>query len=179
MSSSRSGAVSESVTVSAEAPLIDTTTATSGRVLNTQVLMSMPMFGSNVTLLTRMTPGVQYNGNTAYVMQGFVNSGSNYFAPGNVGGNEWSIDGISNNSSDRRLAQTPNLDMLQEVKIDTSNFDASFGHSTGLNVFMMTKSGTNAMHGTASFPRRIEGLRGDGNKLLNANIMKEIPIRER
>ena len=41
--------------------------------------------------------------------------------------------------------------MIQEVRIDTANFDASFGHSTGLGISMMTRSGTNTMHGSTNY----------------------------
>ena len=45
----------------------------------------------------------------------------------------------------------PSPDIIDEFKIETSNFDASFGHSTGLNISMSTKSGANALHGSATY----------------------------
>ena len=45
------------------------------------------------------------------------------------------IDGASTNGTDRRVSVMPNPDVIDEFKIETSNFDASFGHSTGLNIY--------------------------------------------
>ena len=45
----------------------------------------------------------------------------------------------------------PSPDIIDEFKIETSNFDASFGHATGLGISMSTKSGSNAVHGTGTF----------------------------
>src|SRR5262249_41145074 len=57
----------------------------------------------------------------------------------------------SNNGSDRRLATSPNSEMIQEMRVETANFDASFGHGTGLGISMMTRNGTNEAHGSANF----------------------------
>src|SRR5204863_335431 len=67
-----------------------------------------------------------------------------------VGGTEWSIDGAPNNGRDGLVASSPYADTVSEVKIETSNFDASSGHSTGVNVSVMTRAGTNKLHGTAT-----------------------------
>ena len=66
---------------------------------------------------------------------------------GKAGGNEWTIDGAPNVSS-RTVGFLPHGDMIAEVKIETSGFDASIGHSTGVNVALMSKSGTNQYHDT-------------------------------
>ena len=84
---------------------------------------------------------MQVPGTTQFLVQGQVGGGSAYNAPGGVGGNEWSIDGASTNGTDRRVSIMPSPDIIDEFKIETSNFDASFGHSTGLNISMSTKSG--------------------------------------
>ena len=103
-------------------------------------------------LLTRFVTGVNSSAAVPYVAQGFVNrTSSDTSAPGGVGGNEWTIDGATNNGSDRRLASSPNSDMIEEVRIETANFDASFGHGTGLGISMMTRSGTNATRGTLNY----------------------------
>ena len=47
-------------------------------------------------------------------------------------GNNYTIDGAQNNGFGRRLASSPNSDQIEEVRIETSNFDASQGHGTGL-----------------------------------------------
>ena len=113
--------------------------------------MDLPVLGNNITMLSRFAPGVQVPGTTQFLVQGQVGGGSQYNAPGGVGGNEWSIDGASTNGTDRRVSIMPSPDTIDEFKIETSNFDASFGHSTGLNISMSTKSGSNLLHGTATY----------------------------
>ena len=87
-----------------------------------------------------------------YVAQGYVNrTSSDYSSLGAVGGSEWTIDGATNNGSDRRLASSPNSEMIQEMRVVTANFDASSGHGTGLGISTMTKSGANVPHGSANW----------------------------
>jgi hypothetical protein len=146
------GAISESVTVTGEAPILDTSVVTTGQNLDRRTVESLPMFANMPVLLTRFVAGVNSSADVPYVAQGFVNrTSSDTSSPGGVGGNEWTIDGATNNGSDRRLASSPNSDMIQEVRIETANFDASFGHSTGLGISMMTRSGTNTMHGSLNY----------------------------
>ena len=78
-------------------------------------------------------------------------AGPAYNQAGGVGGNEWSIDGASTNGTDRRVSIMPSPDTVDEFKIETSNFDASFGHATGLGISMSTKSGANEFHGTGTY----------------------------
>src|SRR5688572_25657614 len=144
------GGTSESVTVSAEAPMLDTSTVSTGRAISHREVMDLPVLGNNITMLTRLAPGVQVPGTTQFLVQGQVGGGSQYSMPGGVGGNEWSIDGASTNGTDRRVSFMPSADVIDEFKIETSNFDASFGHSTGLNISMSTKSGMNNFHGSAT-----------------------------
>ena len=146
------GAVSETVTVSGEAPILDTSVLATGQNLDRRSVEALPMFSNMPVLLTRFVPGVNSSANVPYVAQGFVNrTSSDTSALGGVGGNEWTIDGATNNGSDRRLASSPNSDMIEEVRIETANFDASFGHGTGLGISMMTRSGTNLMHGSVNY----------------------------
>lgn len=145
------GATAESVTISAEAPMLDTSTVATGRAVTNREVMDLPVLGNNVSMLARMAPGVQVPGTTQFLVQGQVGGGSAYNMPGGVGGNEWSIDGASTNGTFRRTSFMPSPDIISEFRIETSNFDASFGHSTGLNVSMSTKSGANQLHGSATY----------------------------
>ncbi|MGH9722248.1 MAG: carboxypeptidase regulatory-like domain-containing protein [Bryobacteraceae bacterium] len=144
------GGTAESVTVTGEAPILDTSTVTTGRALTHREVMDLPVLGNNIVMLTRLAPGVQVPGTTQFLVQGQVGGGSGYYSPGNVGGNEWSLDGASTNGTDRRVSYMPSADVIDEFKIETSNFDAAFGHSTGLNISMSTKSGANSLHGSAT-----------------------------
>ena len=145
------GATADSVTVNAEAPMLDTNAVTTGRSVTHREVMDLPVLGNNVSMLARLAPGVQVPGTTQSLLQGQVGGGSAYSMPGGVGGNEWSMDGASTNGTDRRTAIMPSPDIIDEFKIETSNFDASFGHSTGLNISMSTKGGANTLHGSATY----------------------------
>ncbi|MCU1326714.1 MAG: hypothetical protein JWN34_2084, partial [Bryobacterales bacterium] len=145
------GATGDSVTVTAEAPMLDTSSVSTGRAMSHREVMDLPVLGNNISMLTRLAPGVQVPGTTQVLVQGQVGGGSGYNTPGNVGGNEFSLDGASTNGTDRRVMYMPSPDVIDEFKVETSNFDASFGHSTGLGISMSTRSGANVFHGTATW----------------------------
>ncbi|MEO7190290.1 MAG: carboxypeptidase-like regulatory domain-containing protein [Vicinamibacterales bacterium] len=147
------GSVSENVTVTAEAPLLDTSSVSSGQNFDQKLLESLPMFSNMAIMVTRFAAGVNPSDNQGLVSQGFVD-GTTQAAGGAIGGvgsNTYTIDGATNGGSGRRIASSPNSDMIQEMRVESSNFDASVGHGTGLQISMMTKAGTNAVHGTAGY----------------------------
>ncbi|MEK7407594.1 MAG: carboxypeptidase-like regulatory domain-containing protein, partial [Acidobacteriota bacterium] len=155
------GAISESVSVTAEAPMLDTSNVSSGRILSNRTLMDIPVVANNVINLARLTTGMQTSGiNPSYAMLGSVSAASDYYLPGRVGGSEYSIDGAPNNGSGRQVAYLPYSDTVQEFRVETSNFDAAQGHSAGASVSMMTRSGANTFHGTLTlqhFQQRWQG----------------------
>jgi len=108
------GTQTETVSVTAAAPLLDTSAVSSGRSLDTRSIVGLPSIGSNPVLFVKMSPGVYSDGTQAYVAQGFTGGTSNYRNPEGVGGNEWSIDGVTNNGGNRNVGSTPNADMLQK-----------------------------------------------------------------
>jgi hypothetical protein len=144
------GAVTETVAVTAQAPLLDTSTVSSGRVLDNRSVMDLPVIANNTMVLVKLTPGIQTSGVNDYLGPHSNAGASDYNTAGNVGGNEWSIDGVPNNGAGRRSAYLPVTDTVQEMKVETSSFDASIGHTSGINVTMMTRSGTNGLHGSAT-----------------------------
>jgi len=141
------GGVTESVSVTAEAPLLDTTTASSGRVVDSRSLSDLPILNNMSLLLANLAPGVQTPGVNSWVSYHSGGGGLQYTANGGVGGNDFAIDGVSNNSG-RQSAFIPHTESVEEFKLETSGFDASMGHSTGINVAMMTKAGSNSLHGS-------------------------------
>ena len=68
--------------------------------------------------------------------------------PPTFGGNNYTLDGANNNGSSRRIAASPNSDMIQEMRVESANFDASVGHGLGLQISMMTRA-----HGTSRHRR--------------------------
>jgi hypothetical protein len=147
------GGVNERVTVTAESPVLDTTSVSSGANFDTRLVDSLPMFGNMPVMLARYAPGVNPNANQPNLSQGFVD-GPNAAAGtaiGGVGSNTYTIDGATNAGSARRLASSPNADMIQEMRVESSNFDASTGHGLGNQISMMTRAGTNTLRGTANY----------------------------
>jgi len=143
------GAVSESITITAESPILDTSTVTLGKALTTREIADLPIMTNDIVLLARVAPGVVNQGTTQYVSLGMVGGSSGFYAPLNLGQNEWSIDGAPNLGSGG-IQFTPFTDQIAEFKIDTTSFDASVGHAIGLSIAFSTKSGTNTLHGSAT-----------------------------
>ncbi len=144
------GSLAESITVVAEASLLETGTVSTGRTITQRELSQLPMMAGQPTLLVQLTPGMYHPGRVTYTVPGFNIANSRYFMALNVGGNDWTVDGAPNNANFRRISNVPHGDTIQEFRVETSNFDASVGHATGASISMMTKAGTNQLHGSVT-----------------------------
>jgi hypothetical protein len=147
------GQVAETVTVTADTPLLDTSSVSSGQNFDSRMVEGLPMFSNMPIMLTRFASGVNPSTNQSLVSQGFAD-GTTQAAGGAIGGvgsNNYSIDGATNNGSARRIAASPNSDMIQEMRVESSNFDAAVGHGTGLQISMMTRAGANQFRGTGNY----------------------------
>jgi hypothetical protein len=145
------GGVSETVSVTAEAPLLETNAVTQGRVLDNKSVMELPVMGNSAITLVRMTPGMQTGGVVNYLAPHSNIGGSDYQTGGNVGGNAWTLDGSPNAGPSRRLAYLPYTDAVAEFKVETANFDAGVGQSSGAAISMISKSGANSLHGVVTW----------------------------
>ncbi len=145
------GGVTETVSVTAEAPLLETNAVSSGRVLDNKTVMELPLMGNSALLLVKITPGIQTGGVNNYLALHSNVGGSDYSVGGNVGGNAWTLDGSPNAGPSRRAAYLPYSDSVAEFKVETNNFDAGIGQTSGAAVTMISKSGTNSFHGTATW----------------------------
>ena len=147
------GQINETVTVSAGTPLLDTSSVSSGQNFDSRMVEGLPMFSNMPIMLTRFAAGVNPSTNQSLVSQGFADGTTQAAgaALGGVGSNIYSIDGATNAGSGRRIAASPNSDMIQEMRIESSNFDASVGHGLGLQIAMVTRSGANQYRGTGNY----------------------------
>jgi len=147
------GTISESVTVVGESPLLDTNSVSSSQTFDSKMVEGLPMISNMPIMLTRFAQGVNPSTSQSLVSQGFVDGTTSAAgsAVGGVGSNAYSIDGASNGSTGRRIATSPNSDMIEEMRVESSNFDASIGHGTGLQISMMTKAGANTYRGTGNY----------------------------
>ena len=142
------GGVTETVEVTAEAPLLETTTASGGRVLDSRQLVSLPFSDTNPFALSALAPGMQWTGQPEY-RRPFDNGGTSSFnTAGGVGQNEYSMDGVTVTGTGRRVGFVPPADSVGEFKLETSNFDASQGFTSGAAINVVSRSGTNGLHGS-------------------------------
>ncbi len=147
------GSISERVEVSAKAPLLDTTSVSSGQNFDQALIAGLPMASNMPILLSRFAQGVVSPTTQVQVISGQIDGPTNAAGSvvGGVGGFNYTIDGATNAGSSRRIASSPNADMIEEMRVETSNFDASQGHGTGGTIAMMTRAGSNSLRGTANY----------------------------
>jgi hypothetical protein len=146
------GEVSDSVDVTAEAPLIDTSTASTGLVIDSKRVSELPMVGGNAFMLARIAPGVTTTGGrTAGNPYDFGAATDNIAVNGTrTRQSEISLDG-SPNVVERSGAYSPPQDLVAEFKIQTATYDASLGHAPGALTNVGIKAGTKVLHGTAYY----------------------------
>src|SRR5262245_51061680 len=143
------GTASEHVEVPGAAPLIDTTSATSGTVITPKMMTEMPLMSRIPTLLAGLSPGVLLQDQNQTVPRMWsVNAASEISVNGGRGvrSNEFLIDGTPDEKSDR-IAFIPPLDSLAEFKVMTNAYDAQYGRQAGGTINMTVKSGTKNYHG--------------------------------
>ncbi len=142
------GGVAETVEVTAETPLLETATASGGRVLDQRQLINLPFSDLNPFALSALAPGMQWTGQPEY-RRPFDNAGTSAFnTMGGVGQNEYTIDGMTVTGSGRRVGYVPPADSVSEFKLETSNFDASQGFTSGASINVLSRSGTNKLSGS-------------------------------
>lgn len=145
------GSVTETISVKAEAPLLETNAVSSGRVIDNKSLMELPVMGNSAILLVKLAPGIQTGGVNNYLTLHSNAGGSDYNVGGNIGGNSWTLDGSPNQGPGRRTAYLPYTYAVAEFKVETNNFDAGLGQASGAGISMISKSGSNEFHGTATW----------------------------
>lgn len=141
------GQLSETVSVSAETPLLRTETAALGTTLNAEALTELPMIGRNPYVTLMFAPGIQYTGSPTAVNQWDNNGPSDFAAGGSEARSEFLLDGIPNMQRDRP-SFSPTPDAVQEMRVQTNAYDAEFGHSGAGFVNVSTRSGSNDVNGS-------------------------------
>jgi hypothetical protein len=145
------GGAEETVTVTANAALLETTSGSGTASLEARQIMDLPVMGNSAMLLARSVPGMQWTAQPNYLSLHSNVGASQVSAAGGVGGNEFSIDGVPNMAGGRRSGYLPYTDTVAEFKVETAPFDASKGHTTSATISLSTKSGTNDYHGAATW----------------------------
>jgi len=145
------GAVSESVSVTGEAPLLQTDTTQVGSVISADLASSTPLISRNPVALTLLTAGVTTPDPASFNSgQRSAGGGRPYVNGNREESNNFLLDGVDNNfTSDNLVAYQPNPDAIEEFKLITNNASAEFGNFQGGIINVVIKSGTNQLHGNA------------------------------
>ncbi len=146
------GSVGESVTVSGDATLLETATATIGRVVDSRRVTELPIAGGNAYHLARFVPGVNATGGHApgNPTQDLAN-GALVVNGTRSGNSEALVDGVPNNANNSSTYMVPPQDMVEEFRVQTTSYDASAGRAAGAVINLTTKAGTNEFHGTSYY----------------------------
>ena len=159
----------ENVEVNSDIELVQTQSATLGRTVNDRAIQSLPLANRNFTQIVSLSPGVVVSLPDATVLgrgsQNVTTNGNKATA------NNFQFNGIDANNLAQNSAMdaeeevgiaVPAPDTIQEFKVQTANYDASYGRGTGANVDLISKAGTNRFHGSVwEFAR---------NDIFNANL---------
>jgi hypothetical protein len=143
------GSATETVTVESTTGTVETINPTLGSTVSDRTVQDMPLNGRNALDLALLQPGVLPADNPA---NGSGGTGGMQFSigGGRSDSNTFVLDGgLNNDLLDNGVVYNPNPDSIQEFRVLTSNFTAEYGRSAGGIITEVTKSGTNAFHGSA------------------------------
>lgn len=143
----RVGQVTEVVEVTAALPQLQTDSSTVASTVDNQKVVELPLNGRSFTQLTMLMPGAVAG---TGAMTGFQTSGTAVSVSGlRSEANNYTLDGVNNNESFfKTFGVQPSIDAIQEFRIQTNITSAEFGTAAGANVNVVTKSGTNEVHGS-------------------------------
>ena len=149
------GAIEETLTVTADAPLIETSNASHGGVLDREALEELPAPGRNAFMIGVTVPTVLAVGEPRFNrQQDQMVSSQLSLGGGGVQANNYTLDGVPITDMRGFPSLNPTIEAIDDVKVQVHTFDAEMGR-TGGGVFNTTaKSGSNAYHGTAFYQDR-------------------------
>ncbi len=143
------GGTEETVEVSSEAPLVDTTSTQLGTVVNDRTVSELPLNARDTYQFLQLQPGVMSTvGSSNSVVYGSDKAGAVSVNGGRGRANNFSVNGGDANDQFVNLPTVqPSPDSIAEFRVLTNTFDAEYGRNSGSVVNVITKSGSNAIHG--------------------------------
>ena len=147
------GAVAETVAVTAEAPLVNTTSGSLGGLVDEQKVADLPLNGRNYSSLTLMEPGISQHRTAVASSQVLV--GTLFSSNGaTIHSNNYLLDGalmqsFGGLSSASTTGSTLGVEGIREYRVITNSFSAEYGMVMGSQTVIVSKSGTNGFHGSA------------------------------
>ena len=151
------GGVSETVSVTAERSLLNTSSGISGTTVDSKQIAELPLGDGTAYMLTRLAPGIMDTSDLHFARPADNGNLAGIVTNGVQGGNEFTIDGSPNMSNARGVGFSPPSDAIEQFKVQTNAFDAQSGHTAGAVVNLAVKSGTNALHLATSYFNRSDG----------------------
>jgi Carboxypeptidase regulatory-like domain len=144
------GQASQTITVSESGPQLQTDTSSLGQVLGNKSIVDLPINGRNSYGFAALVPGVRAPNLFTQVAYGSYNDQFLSINGSRVNANQFFLDGGANSTSGfNGPGIFPSIDLVQEYKVQTGNVEAEFGNTGGGVINVVTKSGTNALHGSA------------------------------
>jgi hypothetical protein len=168
------GNVSEEVSVSASHPAIETSTISVGQVINQRTVQEIPLNGRHFVDLGLLVPGSVTPPQSGFLTAPLRGQGS--FAFNTAGNREdtvnFMVNGVNlNDMVQNQITFQPSINTVSEFKVDNSTFSAEYGRNSGAIVNILTRSGSNEIHGEA-----FEFLRNDS--LDARNFFNRPPARK-
>lgn len=154
------GNVSEVVTVSAEAVQVQTDSGSLGNVIDGTQVKELPLNGRSFVELTQLGPGVSAANNFDSKNKG-LQGGVDFSVNGNpTTNNLFLVDGANDNDvgSNRTILIYPSIESIAEFKMLTNSYGPEYGQASGAVISIVTRSGTNAFHGSAFYSGRNDAL---------------------
>ena len=177
----KAGAETQSVVVTADTQLLDTTSGNLATTFLTEEVTDTPNVGRNPFVLSTLAAGVYSAGSGGY-MQGKASTFTNPFSGaavqvdsnGSSGHNRLTLDGVPDDPSERFSGSSytgfvPSPESVQEVKVQTALYDAQFGHGDGVVTNTVLRTGSSKFHGAAYDVFR--------NTYMNANTYERVPTQ--
>lgn len=141
------GSVNEQVEVTAQAPLLETETHSSGQVVGSREVTRLPLLGRDAYALGGLVPGVRASRGMNDLPVDIISTASLSINGAQGNANEFLLDGAPNAApAQNQPIIYPNADSVQEFKVETSNYSAEFGRAAGGIFNVVTKAGTNQIH---------------------------------
>ncbi len=149
------GQLQETITVTGAAPLIDTSTASTGAVIDAQELSTLPSGGRSAFLFAVTVPTVVASGDSQFNrQQDQTNASLLSLGGGTRRGNNYLIDGVPITDMLNRATANPTIEALQDVAVQVHTYDAETGRTGGGTFNTAAKSGTNEWHGSGFYQNR-------------------------
>ena len=179
------GSLEEVVVVTAETPLLNTSSGVSGQVIDSNQIKELPLGDGTAYMLSRLAPGIADSSDLHFSRPMDNGNLAGVVANGARGGNEFTLDGAPNRVSPNTTSAgnnngvvgfSPPSDAISEFKVQTNAFDAQAGQTAGATVNLALKSGTNSFDGSLAYFNRDDSR--SATPLLTKRAGGEKPTRE-